>query len=118
MNPLRHTVGRAGRTVLSPRKVVVGATGEVNAAHGFDEVRPNLRELAERKRGPLAINRKRFLLPPLMPIALLDGVFILSWIKFTERRVGFLGGLGGLATAHKEPPLAGHLGGGFVDEPH
>src|SRR6266436_6367225 len=86
MNPLRHTVRRAGRSVLSPRKVVVGGTGEVNAAHGFDEVRPNLRELAERKRGPLAINRKRFLLPPLMHNALLDGVFILSWIKFTERR--------------------------------
>src|SRR5439155_21999965 len=81
MNPLRHTVRRAGRRVLSPRKVVVGGTGEVNAAGGFDEVRPNLRELAERKRGLLAINRKRFLLPPLMHNALLDGVFTLTLHK-------------------------------------
>src|SRR5580765_2500384 len=97
MNPLRDTCRRAGRRVLSPRKVVVGGTGEVNAAHGFDEVRPNLRELAERKRGPLAINRQRSLLPPLMHNALLHGVFILPWLEFTERRDGFLGSLRGLA---------------------
>ena len=73
VNLLRHAIGRAGCGVHAPRQIIGEVAGEVDAADGGHDVRPELFQLAKRKGITLASEGPR-VFGPVVDVALLDRV--------------------------------------------